>query len=64
MTRTLQRVTYTALAGGRDIEPEIIDAISEGVANMADILADEFGFNKDEYMDWTGVNVGAPTWAL
>ena len=30
---------YTALAGGRDIEPEIIDAISEGVANMADILA-------------------------
>lgn len=48
---------YTALAGGRDIEPEIIDAISEGVANMADILADEFGFNKDEYMDWTGVNV-------
>lgn len=49
---------YTALAGGRDIEPEIIDAISEGVANMANILADEFGFNKDEYMDWTGVNVG------
>lgn len=49
---------YTALAGGRDIEPEIIDAISEGVANMADILAGEFGFNKDEYMDWTGVNVG------
>ena len=49
---------YTALAGGRDIEPEIIDAISEGVANMADILADEYGFNKDEYMDWTGVNVG------
>ena len=49
---------YTALAGGRDIEPEIIDAISEGVANMADILADDFGFNKDEYMDWTGVNVG------
>ena len=49
---------YTALAGGRDIEPEIIDAISEGVANMADILADEFGFNNDEYMDWTGVNVG------
>lgn len=48
---------YTALAGGRDIEPEIIDAISEGVANMADILADEFDFNKDEYMDWTGVNV-------
>ena len=48
---------YTALAGGRDIEPEIIDAISEGVANMADILADEFGCNKDEYMDWTGVNV-------
>ena len=42
---------YTALAGGRDIEPEIIDAISEGVANMADILADEFGFNKDEYLD-------------
>ena len=45
---------YTALAGGRDIEPEIIDAISEGVANMADILADEFGFNKDEYPEMPG----------
>lgn len=49
---------YNALAGGRSIEPEIVDAISEGVANMADILADEFGFNKEEYVDWTGVNVG------
>ena len=49
---------YTALAGGRAIAPEIFDAISEGVANMADILADECGFNKDEAMDWTGVNVG------
>ena len=49
---------YTALAGGRDIEPETPDATSAGVANLADILADEFGFNKDEYMDWTGVNVG------
>ena len=49
---------YNALAGGRSIEPEIVDTISESVANMADILADEFGFNKDEYMDWTGVKVG------
>ena len=49
---------YTALAGGREIEPDIIDAIYEGVANIDDILYDEFGFNKDEYMDWTGVNVG------
>lgn len=48
---------YSALAGGRSIESDIIDAISEGVANMADILADEFGFNKDEYVDWTGVNL-------
>lgn len=55
---------YSSLAGGRDIPDGIIDAISEGVSNMADILADEFGFNKDEYVDWTGVefsgvNMGA-----
>ena len=37
---------YTALAGGRDIEPEIIDAISEGVANMADI-SDEIPENNE-----------------
>ena len=49
---------YTALAGGSYFEPYIFFAISEGLANMADIVADELGFNKDEYMDWTGVNVG------
>ena len=49
---------YNALAGGRELPEAIVDTISEGVANMADILADEFGFNKDEYVDWTGVDVG------
>ena len=49
---------YKALAAGREIPDAVVDAISEGVANMADILADEFGFNKDEYVDWTGVDVG------
>ena len=47
---------YTALAGGREIPEAIVDTISEGVAFMADTLADEFGFNKEEYMDWTGVD--------
>ncbi len=49
---------YTALAGGRELPEGILDAITDGVANMADILADEFGFNKEEYVDWTGVDVG------
>ena len=49
---------YNALAAGRYVEPEMVDTLSEGVANLADILADEFGFNKDEYVDWTGVKVG------
>lgn len=50
---------YTALAGGRYVEPEMVDTLSEGVANLADILADEFGFHKDEFMDWTGFKAGA-----
>lgn len=48
---------YNSLAGGRFIEPEIVDVISEGVANMAETLATEFGFNRDEFMDWTGLPV-------
>lgn len=49
---------YTALAGGRQIPEAIVDAISEGVANMADTLEKEFGFDSSEYVDWTGVNSG------
>ncbi len=50
---------YNALAGGRDIPEAIVDAISEGVANMADTLEKEFGFDSSEYMDWTGSTLGA-----
>lgn len=49
---------YTALAGGRQIPEAIVDTISEGVANMADTLEKEFGFDSSEYVDWTGVNMG------
>ncbi len=49
---------YNALSGGRELPEAIVDTIAEGVANMADTLSDEFGFNRDEFMDWTGVKVG------
>lgn len=49
---------YTALAGGRQIPEAIVDTISEGVANMAETLETEFGFDSSEYVDWTGVNMG------
>lgn len=48
---------YTALAGGREIPEAIIDTISEGVANMAETLETEFGFDSSEYVDWTGVDM-------
>ena len=52
------KIYYKALAAGRDQPEEYMDVLCEAIANMDDILADEFGFNKEEYVDWTGVNVG------
>lgn len=46
---------YTALSGGRQIPEAIVDTIAEGVANMAETLETEFGFDSSEYMDWTGL---------
>lgn len=48
---------YQALAAGTDVEPAMLETIVRGVTNMADILANDFGFNKDEFMDWTGLPV-------
>lgn len=49
---------YKALAAGRDVPEAMVDTISEGVANMADTLANEFGFNREEFVDWTGKALG------
>ena len=49
---------YKALAAGRDQPEAYMDVLCEGIANLDNILADEFGFNKAEYVDWTGVVVG------
>lgn len=49
---------YKALAAGRDQPDAYMDVLCEATANMDNILADEFGFNKAEFVDWTGVVVG------
>ncbi len=49
---------YKQLAGGREQPEAYMDVLCEAIANMDDILADEFGFDKEEFVDWTGVKVG------
>lgn len=46
---------YQALAGGREIDEEVLDVMSEGVANLAGTLASEFGLNRDEFWELNGV---------
>lgn len=45
---------YKNLAAGTEVPEAMLKTIATGVANMADTLANEFGFNRDEFVDWTG----------
>ncbi|NCB25344.1 MAG: FAD-binding protein [Bacteroidia bacterium] len=40
---------YTALCGGRELPEPVLDAIVDGVANMAEILETEFGMDSSEF---------------
>ncbi len=46
---------YKQLAGGHDVPEEMLEVYADSIARMADILADEFGANKAEFMDWSSV---------
>lgn len=48
---------YKNLAAGTEVPEDMIETIAKGVTNMADTLANDFGFNKDEFMNWTGIPV-------
>ncbi len=46
---------YRALAGGRELDEEVLDVMSEGVAHMAGTLESEFGLNRDEFWELNGI---------
>ncbi len=46
---------YKQLAGGHDVPEEMLEVYADSIARMADVLADEFGANKAEFMDWSSV---------
>lgn len=46
---------YQALAGDTEVPEASLDVIVNGVANMAEILVNDFGLNKDDFVDWTGI---------
>ena len=48
---------YQALAGDTEVPEASLDVIVNGVANMAEILVNDFGLNKDDFVDWTGFPV-------
>ncbi len=48
---------YKNLAADKEVPEAMADIMAEGIANMADILVEEFGFDKSEFMDWTGFPV-------
>lgn len=48
---------YKQLAGDTDVPESMLRVIATGVANMADILANDFGADKSQFMDWTGLPV-------
>ncbi len=46
---------YKALTGGRQVPEAMLKTIADGVAGMADNLADAFGFDSSQFMDWTPI---------
>lgn len=44
-----------ALCGSRQIPEDMLEVFANGVASIADILADDFEFNKEEFMEWTEI---------
>lgn len=48
---------YKQLAADTDVPEAMLKVIANGVAHMADTLANEFGADKSQFMDWTGLPV-------
>lgn len=54
---------YKGLAAGRDVPEKMLEVYADSISRMADILANEFGANRDEFVDWStipGVNSMSP----
>lgn len=48
---------YQALAGDTEVPEAMLDTIVNGVAHMAETLVNDFGLNKEDFVDWTGYPV-------
>lgn len=48
---------YQALAGDTEVPEAMLDVIVNGVAHMAETLVNDFGLNKEDFVDWTGFPV-------
>ncbi|MCD8023261.1 MAG: FAD-binding protein [Lachnospiraceae bacterium] len=42
---------YKALTGGRDVPEAVLKAIADGVADSANMLSNDFGFDSSEFVD-------------
>ena len=48
---------YKNLAADTNVPDAMLETIAKGVANMAEIWVEDFGLNKEDFMDWTGLPV-------
>lgn len=48
---------YRAMAAGRSYPEGSLEAIAQGVAGMATTMAEKYGFDRDEFMSFTGMPV-------
>ncbi len=47
------RAYFGAMAADRQIPDDVLDVMAQGVASMAETLAERYGFNQDEYVDFS-----------
>lgn len=47
------RAYFTAMSANRQIPEDVLNVMAEGVASMATTLAERYGLNPDEYVDFT-----------
>lgn len=48
---------YKNLAADTNVPDAMLETIAKGVANMAEIWVEDFGLNKEDFVDWTGLPV-------
>lgn len=47
------RAYFTAMSAGRQVSEDVLEVMAQGVASMAETLAERYGFDQTQYVDYS-----------